>query len=169
MTRLCSVKDCLGCSGCWLTCRPAPVLRSTDHRNLLGFKVACCEKASRRNIFEFVRIPGRRHTSSVGSDCQFEVRLNSSNPSGMVIQNPGYPSYQNNMDCTWVVRAGENQRIRYQFEELSMESHSFCRYDYVETFDKVPTGWNRYGRCWQLDFKMFIFSIKKKYWIPFFM
>lgn len=39
------------------------------------------------------------------------------------------------MNCTWVVRAPPNRVVRFKFENLELEFHARCQFDFVKLFD----------------------------------
>ena len=53
---------------------------------------------------------------------------------GTTIISPNHPGdYQNNLDCQVSIQFSE--RVRIRFEAFNVESHSSCRYDYLEVRD----------------------------------
>ena len=49
--------------------------------------------------------------ASDSSSCYQDIYLNSTS-TGTQISNPGYPGYENNMDCTWILRSDPGTKIR---------------------------------------------------------
>ena len=53
---------------------------------------------------------------------------------GTTIISPNHPGdYQDNLDCEVSIQLSE--RVRIRFEAFNVESHSSCRYDYLEVRD----------------------------------
>ena len=53
---------------------------------------------------------------------------------GTTIISPNHPGdYQNNLDCQVSIQLSE--RVRIRFEAFNVESHTSCRYDYLEVRD----------------------------------
>ncbi|XP_072480832.1 scavenger receptor cysteine-rich domain-containing protein DMBT1 [Notamacropus eugenii] len=49
---------------------------------------------------------------------------------------PSYPSYYpNNVTCVWEIVVNYSSRINLGFNQLQLEAHSSCIYDYIEIFD----------------------------------
>merc|ERR1712110_903008 len=49
------------------------------------------------------------------------------------IQSPNYPAvYPHNLDETWNLEAASGKRVKLTFESFRLESHSTCRYDYLQ-------------------------------------
>ncbi|XP_071826204.1 cubilin-like isoform X2 [Apostichopus japonicus] len=69
-------------------------------------------------------------------DCGGIFTLDDSNPSS-VITSPDYPTgYPNDVDCQWNIRSPAGTVIQATFADLfHIESHSSCRYDFVELRD----------------------------------
>ncbi|XP_070174131.1 cubilin-like [Littorina saxatilis] len=53
-----------------------------------------------------------------------------------VIESPNYPlPYPHNGQCSWIIDTTNGNTLNITFATFSMESHSSCRYDYVELLD----------------------------------
>uniref|UniRef100_A0AAX7U3F9 Cubilin n=1 Tax=Astatotilapia calliptera TaxID=8154 RepID=A0AAX7U3F9_ASTCA len=49
------------------------------------------------------------------------------------LKSPGWPDiYPNNMDCTIILKAPQNNYISFFFNNFDVESHSNCQFDYLE-------------------------------------
>uniref|UniRef100_A0A3Q4HHJ3 Cubilin (intrinsic factor-cobalamin receptor) n=1 Tax=Neolamprologus brichardi TaxID=32507 RepID=A0A3Q4HHJ3_NEOBR len=49
------------------------------------------------------------------------------------LKRPGWPDiYPNNMDCTIILKAPQNNYISFFFNNFDVESHSNCQFDYLE-------------------------------------
>uniref|UniRef100_A0A665V841 Cubilin n=1 Tax=Echeneis naucrates TaxID=173247 RepID=A0A665V841_ECHNA len=49
------------------------------------------------------------------------------------LRSPGWPdTYPNNIDCTIILRAPQNNSISFFFDGFDLESHSQCQFDYLE-------------------------------------
>lgn len=58
-----------------------------------------------------------------------------------VITSPGYPSsYQNNLDCEWIIETEPGTSVFVHIEDLDMEVHSRCIHDYIEVWDHLAAG-----------------------------
>ncbi|XP_036591124.1 deleted in malignant brain tumors 1 protein [Trichosurus vulpecula] len=63
---------------------------------------------------------------------------------------PSYPShYPNNVNCVWEIVVNYSSRINLGFDDLQLEAHSSCRYDYVEIFDGSLNGQSMGKLCSQ--------------------
>ena len=52
------------------------------------------------------------------------------------IESPNYPrAYSNNANCSWVIDTMDGNTINISFVAFDLESHSSCRYDYLEVGD----------------------------------
>ncbi|XP_074648145.1 tolloid-like protein 2 isoform X2 [Tubulanus polymorphus] len=47
----------------------------------------------------------------------------------------GDQSYENKLDCDWVIEAPQNYNIRFKFLAFEIEEEMDCGYDYVEVYD----------------------------------
>ncbi|XP_056290732.1 cubilin [Pseudoliparis swirei] len=49
------------------------------------------------------------------------------------LKSPGWPDiYPHNMDCTFILKAPQNNSISFFFNSFDIESHSHCEFDYLE-------------------------------------
>lgn len=57
--------------------------------------------------------------------------------SSSLISSPGHPFTSGpHMNCTWIVRSGgSNQVVRFRLEQMELEFHPLCSYDYVKLYD----------------------------------
>ncbi|XP_029444624.1 cubilin [Rhinatrema bivittatum] len=52
------------------------------------------------------------------------------------IHSPNYPrAYDNNTDCSWIIRVDLGHRVLLNFSDFDIEPHSACRFDSVIVFD----------------------------------
>lgn len=52
---------------------------------------------------------------------------------GGTLSSPNHPdTYEHNLDCEWVIRATQSERVRLTFTALSLETSRNCGYDFVE-------------------------------------
>jgi cubilin len=74
--------------------------------------------------------------SQVSRECGGNIELTYEVPTAE-ISSPNYPQeYPLSTDCSWVLRAPANKRVRFSFVgDFSLESHPGCQYDYVELRD----------------------------------
>ena len=50
-----------------------------------------------------------------------------------IITSPNYPrNYPHNTECIWLLRGTPGRQITFTFTNFDIESHSSCRYDFVE-------------------------------------
>ena len=73
--------------------------------------------------------------------------LTTLNESSGVITSPFYPRrYQNNQRCSWKITASEGKRVKLVIEDMNIEYHPTCGYDYLEvqgssiSGDGAPSG-----------------------------
>uniref|UniRef100_H2ZK53 CUB domain-containing protein n=1 Tax=Ciona savignyi TaxID=51511 RepID=H2ZK53_CIOSA len=64
------------------------------------------------------------------------------------IRSPNYPSnYPNNADCRYRINAGSSTRtITLTFSAFNLESHSYCKFDYLEVFNGPTTTTGSIGK-----------------------
>ncbi|XP_072020163.1 LOW QUALITY PROTEIN: cubilin-like [Amphiura filiformis] len=59
---------------------------------------------------------------------------------------PGYPvSYQNNLDCRWIIESPVGTTIRFNITDISIEYHYICYYDSVKVYDGLTTDMRELG------------------------
>ena len=78
----------------------------------------------------------------MGPDCRQELAINSS---WTTIKNPGYPGYDHNMDCQWILTSDPLSRIEVKILRMVLESSTRCRYDALEIYDGLygQQNWNK--------------------------
>uniref|UniRef100_H2ZK52 CUB domain-containing protein n=1 Tax=Ciona savignyi TaxID=51511 RepID=H2ZK52_CIOSA len=75
------------------------------------------------------------HTDSSVPSTGFRFKFSvSGGPGSGDIRSPNYPSnYPNNADCRYRINAGSSTRtITLTFSAFNLESHSYCKYDFVD-------------------------------------
>lgn len=70
-----------------------------------------------------------------GNTCFEDLFINAT--SREMINSPGYPSgYEDNLNCTWIIRTKPHRHINLRFIDLHLEgSMGTCNYDYLELYD----------------------------------
>ncbi|KAL8573049.1 hypothetical protein ACOMHN_010479 [Nucella lapillus] len=62
-------------------------------------------------------------------------------PTGSFIS-PNYPNpYTHNSECFWTIRGAQGSSLQLTFQDLDVETHSQCRFDYLEVRENGPTGY----------------------------
>ncbi|XP_028390642.1 neuropilin-2-like [Dendronephthya gigantea] len=63
------------------------------------------------------------------------------------LKSPLYPSYYpNSIDCNWTISDTNGSRILLTFSSFSLESHSRCKYDYLDVYDGDSSYAQKLGR-----------------------
>ena len=81
----------------------------------------------------------------LGSTCSQDVAVNGS---WTTIKNPGYPGYDHDLNCQWILTSDPLSRIEVRVVRLVMESSRSCRYDVLEVYDGLhgQQNWNQTAR-----------------------
>ncbi|KAL8573023.1 hypothetical protein ACOMHN_010453 [Nucella lapillus] len=62
-------------------------------------------------------------------------------PTGSFIS-PNYPNPNtHSVQCFWTIRGAQGSSLQLTFQDLDMETHSQCHYDYLEIRENGPTGY----------------------------
>jgi len=57
--------------------------------------------------------------------------------SSTIIKSPGYPNnYPNDLVCTWIFNAEENDILTFDFQQFNVEPGKDCKHDYVKIYNK---------------------------------
>ncbi|XP_046342042.2 tolloid-like protein 2 [Haliotis rufescens] len=67
---------------------------------------------------------------SNGLNCGSSL-LSASTSTWRYLSSPGYPSYNNNMDCKWKISAPDGYKIKVEIIVLSVEYGATCAFDYL--------------------------------------